>query len=79
MWRAGELQMFPPTVVSLQLLAQHPTVAVATDAASGFGIPPVVQPRLVVDENGRTLGIKRPGDEGYDEIVDPEFIVGNPR
>lgn len=79
MWRAGELQMFPPTVVSLQLLAQHPTVAVAIDAASGFGIPPVVQPRLVVDENGRTLGIKRPGDEGYDEIVDPEFIVGNPR
>lgn len=79
MWRAGELQMFPPTVASLEFLAGHPTVAVAVDAASRIGIPSVVQPRLVTDENGRTVGIKRPGDDGYDDVVEPEFVVGNPR
>lgn len=78
-WRAGELQMFPPTVASLEFLAEHATVAVAVDAASRCGIPPVVRPRLVVDEDGRLAGVKRPGDDGYDDIAEPQFVVVNPR
>jgi 8-oxo-dGTP pyrophosphatase MutT (NUDIX family) len=79
MWRAGELQMFPPTVASLQFLGRHPTVEDALAAAAASGIPSVVLPRLVVDESGRLVGIKRPGDAGYDDLAEPEFVVGNPR
>jgi 8-oxo-dGTP pyrophosphatase MutT (NUDIX family) len=79
MWRAGELQMFPPTVASLEFLAGHPTVESAIDAAAALAIPTVVQPRLVIDADRRIVGIKRRGDDGYDDVPEPEFIVGNPR
>jgi len=79
MWRAGDLQMFPPTVASLEFLAGYPTVDTTIEAAASLGLPPVVQPRLVVDADRRIIGIKRPGDDGYDDVTEPEFIVGNPR
>lgn len=79
MWRRGELQMFPPTVASLDFLARHADVDEAIGTAVSLGIPPVIQPRLVVDDDGNMIGIKRPGDEGFDDVVDPEFVIGNPR
>jgi len=78
-WRAGELQMFPPTVASLEWLSQFDTLQAAVAAAASVGIPPVVLPRLVVDSRGMLVGVKRPSDEGYDDISEPEFVVGNPR
>jgi 8-oxo-dGTP pyrophosphatase MutT (NUDIX family) len=79
LWRAGELQMFPPTVASLEFLDRHPTVADAIAAARAVGVPPVVVPRIVLDVDGRVSGIRRPGDEGFDATPVPEFVIGRPR
>jgi hypothetical protein len=79
MWRRGELQMLPPTVASLEWLTGFGTSAASIAAATRIGVPPVIQPRLVLDATGRITGIKRPGDIGYDEVADPEFVVGKPR
>lgn len=79
MWRAGDLQMFPPTIASLEWLSPFGGADAAIAGAARVGIPDVVLPRLVVDESGRLVGIKRPGDDGYDEVREPEFVVGNPR
>jgi hypothetical protein len=48
-------------------------------AAAAIGIPDVVFPRIVLTDEGRVAGIKRPGDEGYDEVPIPEFVIGFPR
>lgn len=79
MWRAGELQMFPPTVASLEFLLPHADVDAAVAAAEQVGIPPVVTPRIVVDDDGRVLGIRRPGDADYETTPIPEFVIGLPR
>jgi 8-oxo-dGTP pyrophosphatase MutT (NUDIX family) len=79
LWTAGELQMFPPTVACLEFLAAHADVDTAIGASAAVGVPPLVQPRLVVDDDGRMVGLKRPGDDGYDDIAEPEFVIGNPR
>jgi 8-oxo-dGTP pyrophosphatase MutT (NUDIX family) len=79
MWKAGELQMFPPTLASLRWLSGFPDVAAAIAGASEIGIPPVVLPRLVIDGTGKLTGVKRPGDDGYDDLCEPEFVVVNPR
>jgi 8-oxo-dGTP pyrophosphatase MutT (NUDIX family) len=79
MWRAGELQMLPPTIASLRFLGQHGSAAEAVAAAAAIGIPDVVFPRIVLTDEGRVAGIKRPGDEGYDEVPIPEFVIGFPR
>jgi 8-oxo-dGTP pyrophosphatase MutT (NUDIX family) len=76
LWREGELQMFPPTVASLQFLAQHATAAEAVAAAEQAGVPEVVLPRIVFDDEGRLVGIKRPGDDGYEDVPVPEYVVG---
>ena len=79
MWEAGELQMFPPTVVSLQLLEPHWTADAAMSAAAAVGVPRPVLPKLRVDDDGKVAGILRPGDAGYDELAEPEFVTGFPR
>lgn len=79
MWRAGELQMFPPTVASLEFLVPHAQVAAALAAAAAVGIPPVVTPRILVDDAGRVTGVRRPGDPDYDSTPVPDFVIGTPR
>jgi 8-oxo-dGTP pyrophosphatase MutT (NUDIX family) len=78
-WRGGELQMFPPTIASLEFLRPWATAAAAVDAAAAVGVPDVVVPRIIVDDDGTVLGIKRPGEAGYDEIAVPEHVIGAPR
>ena len=78
MWRDGELQMFPPTVASLEFLLPHATSTAAMSAASAVGVPPVVLPRIVLD-SGRIVGIRRPGEPDYDETPLPEHVIGAPR
>jgi 8-oxo-dGTP pyrophosphatase MutT (NUDIX family) len=79
MWRAGELQMFPPTVASLEFLRPHADVDSAVAAAAAVGIPSVVTPRIVLDDAGRVTGIRRPGDADYDTTPEPEFVIALPR
>ena len=74
MWKDGELQMFPPTVVSLQFLEPHATAADAIVAAAAVGVPPVVLPRIVI-EDGRVVGVRRHGDPDYDNTPEPEFVL----
>ena len=78
MWKDGELQMFPPTVVSLEFLEPYDTAGEALEAAAAVGVPPIVLPKVVLNE-GLIVGVKRPGDQGYDEIPDPEFVLGSGR
>ena len=79
MWRAGELRMFPPTIAALEFLLPHADVDAAMAAAAAVGIPPVITPRIVLDESGRITGIRRPGDPDYDTTPEPEFIISVPR
>jgi 8-oxo-dGTP pyrophosphatase MutT (NUDIX family) len=78
-WHDGDLQMFPPTVASLRFLEPHRTTGDAIAASRRVGIPPVVLPRIVVGEGGRVAGIKVPGEDGYDEVPEPEFVLAGPR
>jgi 8-oxo-dGTP pyrophosphatase MutT (NUDIX family) len=75
-WQARELQMFPPTVASLRTLAQHSTVAEAMRSAAAVGVPPRLEPRLIVTSEGRFAGIRLPGEEGFDEAAPPEYVIG---
>lgn len=74
LWRDGELQMLPPTVATLEFLLPHETAADAVAAAAAVGIPEPVLPKVVVVD-GKFVGIKRPGDDGYDDVVEPEFVT----
>jgi 8-oxo-dGTP pyrophosphatase MutT (NUDIX family) len=74
--KARELQMFPPTVASLRMLAEHDTVAEAMSAAASVGVPPRLEPKLLVTPEGRFGGIRLPGEEGFDAIPVPEFVIG---
>lgn len=75
-WQARELQMFPPTVASLRALDDHATVAAAMAAAASAGVPPRLEPRLVLTPEGKFAGIVLPGDDGYDTAEPPEFVLG---
>lgn len=75
-WEAGDLQMFPPTVASLRFLAPHATSADAMAASMAVGIPTPIAPKIVLDADGKVKGVKLAGDEGYDELPDPEFVLG---
>ena len=57
---AGELQMFPPTVVCLRWLAGHATVAEALRRCVESGVPPLIEPRLVLSADERVLGVRMP-------------------
>ena len=74
MWQAGELQMFPPTVASLEFLQGYASAASAVEAAASVGVPPVVLPRIVFDGD-RIVGIRRPGDPDYEITPEPEFVL----
>lgn len=79
MWQDGELQMFPPTVASLRFLAPHPTADEAMAAAAAVGVPRPILPKVRLDSDGKVIGISRPGEAGYDDVPDPEFVIGFPR
>lgn len=79
MWQAGQLQMFPPTVACLRFLAEHATVAEAIAASAAIGIPPLIEPRLVLGDDERVLGVRVPGDELYDTTPIPRLVIANPR
>jgi 8-oxo-dGTP pyrophosphatase MutT (NUDIX family) len=74
--KARELQMFPPTVASLRMLAEHATVADVMSAAAAVGVPPRLEPRLLVSPEGRFAGIRLPGEDGFDEAAPPEYVIG---
>ena len=78
MWRDGELQMFPPTVTSLEFLLPHATADAAMAAAAAVGVPPVVLPRVVL-RDGRVVGVLRPGEPGYDPTPEPRYVLGGAR
>jgi len=78
MWRDSELQMFPPTIASLEFLRAHQTAIAAIDAARALGVPQPVLPRIVLDA-GRIVGIRRPGEDGYDDTPEPEYVIGPAR
>lgn len=79
MWRDGEIQMFPPTLVSLEFLQPFGSADDVMQAAAEIGVPPVVVPRVLLDDDGRVLGVVRPGEAGYDDTPVPEFVVRFPR
>ncbi|TDT15065.1 NUDIX domain-containing protein [Ilumatobacter fluminis] len=74
LWRSGELQMLPPTIATLEFLLPHATAGDAVAAAAAVGIPEPVLPKVIVVD-GKVVGIKRPGDDGYDDAVEPEFTL----
>ncbi len=78
-WKNGDLQMFPPTVASLRFLQPHATAADAMVAAEAVGVPKPIIPKIVLGEDGRVAGVKLNGDEGYDDLPMPEFVLGFPR
>lgn len=65
----GELMMLPPTVENLRFVGRHDTADAALDAATKVGIPPVIQPKIKTDGQGRVVALLMPGDEGYDELI----------
>jgi hypothetical protein len=73
---AKELQMFPPTEASLRMLSEYGTVAEAMSAVASIGLPPKLEPRLVVSPEGGVAGIRLPGEDGFDELSPPEYVIG---
>ena len=74
-WKARELQMFPPTIACLRMLAEHASVAEAMSSAASIGVPPRLEPRLLVTPEGRVAGIRLPGEAGFDEAIPPDYVV----
>lgn len=68
-FNAGELMMLPPTVENLKFVGRHNTADAALDAATRVGIPPVIQPKIKTNNEGRVVALLMPGDPGYDELV----------
>jgi hypothetical protein len=79
MWEAGELQMFPPTIASLRFLEPHRDAEAAMAASALVGVPRPVLPKVRLDADGKVTGIVRPGEPGYDEQPEPQFVIGFPR
>lgn len=79
MWRDGELQMFPPTVASLEFLNGASTADEAMALAVSVGVPAPILPKVVVGEDGAVQGVVLPSDERYDAVREPEFVLGRPR
>jgi 8-oxo-dGTP pyrophosphatase MutT (NUDIX family) len=66
-FRAGELQLMPPTITNLEFLSGCATVADAMAASKAVGVPPVILPKIRrVD--GRLAGVSMPGDDDYDSL-----------
>lgn len=79
MWKDGELQMFPPTVMCLRFLQPHATADEAMSAASEVGVPRPVLPKVQLDADGRVTGVIRQDEPGYDEASEPEYVIAFPR
>ena len=77
--QAGELSMFPPTIASLRFLGRSDTVAEALAASEAVGVPPMILPRMLIDDDGAVRGVTLPGQDGYDDVPLPEFVIGTPR
>ncbi len=73
-WRAGDLQMFPPTVANLEWLGSYGDADDALAGAEALGIPSPILPRMLTDADGNVTGIALPGDAGYDDVPLPEFV-----
>jgi hypothetical protein len=58
----------PPTISSLEFLLDHTTADDALDAARKVGVPPVIEPRLRLNSDGKVIAIVMPGESGYDEL-----------
>jgi 8-oxo-dGTP pyrophosphatase MutT (NUDIX family) len=79
LWQAGKLQMFPPTVANLRFLGGFESADAAVAGASEVGIPAPKLPRIILDDDGRVVGVRLPSQEGYDNTPVPEFVIGGPR
>jgi 8-oxo-dGTP pyrophosphatase MutT (NUDIX family) len=77
--QARELRMMPPTIASLRMLTEHRSVADVVAFVEAADLPPRIEPRLVLGDDGRLVGITIPGDDGFDATPIPEFVIGNPR
>lgn len=75
MAEAGELQIMPPTRANLRWLAGYATSDDAVAAGSDRRDIAPILPKIKVDENGRFIGISRPGDPDYLDldVDDPEL------
>lgn len=68
-FRAGALQLIPPTIKNLEFLAAFATADEALAGAAEIEHPPAIQPRLrIVD--GQIAGVVLPGEPGFDELGD---------
>lgn len=65
---SGEVVLMPPTLSNLQLVAGHPSAEAALRAASQVGVPPAIEPRLRLADDGRLLAIVMPGEPGYEDL-----------
>jgi hypothetical protein len=43
------------------------------------GVPPLVEPRLVLSDDERVLGVRLAGDDLYESTPIPRYVIGNPR
>ncbi|TML65349.1 MAG: NUDIX hydrolase [Actinobacteria bacterium] len=68
-YRGGDFDLVFPTFKSLETISRFDRAADLLDAARAAGQPPLVQPRVVLDERG--VRILLPGDPGYDEASPP--------
>ena len=64
----GELTMMPPTIKSLELLAEHPDAASVMTAARQLDRPEPIHPKLRRNEAGRITGVSLPGDDDYADL-----------
>ena len=73
-WKAGELQMFPPTVANLEWLSNFATADEALAGGEAMGLPETILPRMKTDSEGNIVGIAVPGDADYASVPPPEFV-----
>lgn len=76
---AGSLQILPPTHATLQWLSEFSTADDAVAAGRRRRDITPILPKLRLDENGRFIGISRPGDDDYASIeVDDPALADYP-
>jgi 8-oxo-dGTP pyrophosphatase MutT (NUDIX family) len=73
-FKRGEMQMMPPTVASLKFVGAHTTADEALAAASKIGTPVTMLPKLRVSPNGEVAAMLLPGDPGYEDMPDIEYV-----
>lgn len=78
-WKDGELNMFPPTAAALRFLSRSSDVAEALAASEAVGVPPAILPRMMIADDGSVKGVTLPGQDGYDDVPIPEYVIGKPR